>query len=740
MDLDQRLNVTKIGTGSVSESSLSRRTFLKVSAAAGGGLLLSFILPRTISSRETAGATTADVFVPNAFIRIGRDGWVTLIMPYVEMGQGTYTSIPMLIAEELEVDLTQVTLEAAPPDERHYANSIFQIQATGGSTSVRAAWEPLRLAGATARMMLVSAAAQNWKVDPTACHAEKGEVIHATSGRRLKYGALVDTVAMLPIPNRVVLKAPENFTLIGTSAKRLDTPDKVNGKAQFSIDVMIPGMKIATVAACPVFGGKLVGVDDSNAKRIKGVHQVVLLDNAVAVIADHMWAAKQGLAALDIQWDEGPNATLSSAEIIRQLETALLKPGVIARKDGDVAKAMAGAAMKIEALYQMPFLAHATMEPLSCTVHVRKNGCDVWVGSQVLARAQATAAEVTGLPLEKILVHNQLLGGGFGRRLEVDFITQAVQIAKQVDGPVKVVWTREEDIQHDIYRPYYCDRMVAGLDKSGMPVAWSHRSAGSSIYARWHPPAFKDGLDPDVLEGAAEPPPPYALPNMLVEYVRQEPPGIPTGFWRGVGPTHNVFVVESFIDELAAAAKKDPVEYRRALLGTSPRAKAVLELAAEKAGWGQPQPEGRGRGVSVQFVFGSYVAQVAEVQVDKNGEVRVTRVVCAVDCGVVVNPDTVKAQMEGGIMFGLAAALFSEITVKNGRVEQSNFNDYRMLRMNEAPAIEVYLVKSGEAPGGIGEPGTSALAPALTNAIFAATGTRIRKLPVNRVVLRSARL
>lgn len=740
MDLDQRLNVTKIDTGAVSENSLSRRTFLKVSAAAGGGLLLSFILPRTILSRETAGATTAEVFAPNAFIRIGRDGWVTLIMPYVEMGQGTYTSIPMLIAEELEVDLTQVTLEAAPPNERHYANSIFQIQATGGSTSVRAAWEPLRLAGATARMMLVSAAAQNWKVDPTACHAEKGEVIHATSGRRLKYGALVDTVAMLPIPDRVVLKAPENFTLIGTSAKRLDTPDKVNGKAQFSIDVMIPGMKIATVAACPVFGGKLVGVDDSNAKRIKGVHQVVLLDNAVAVIADHMWAAKQGLAALDIQWDEGPNATLSSAEIIRQLETALLKPGVIARKDGDVAKAMAGAAMRIEALYQMPFLAHATMEPLSCTVHVRKNGCDVWVGSQVLARAQATAAEVTGLPLEKILVHNQLLGGGFGRRLEVDFITQAVQIAKQVDGPVKVVWTREEDIQHDIYRPYYCDRMVAGLDKSGMPVAWSHRSAGSSIYARWHPPAFKDGLDPDVLEGAAEPPPPYALPNMLVEYVRQEPPGIPTGFWRGVGPTHNVFVVESFIDELAAAAKKDPVEYRRALLGTSPRAKAVLELAAEKAGWGQPLPEGRGRGVSVQFVFGSYVAQVAEVQVDKNGEVRVTRVVCAVDCGVVVNPDTVKAQMEGGIMFGLAAALFSEITVKNGRVEQSNFNDYRMLRMNEAPAIEVYLVKSGEAPGGIGEPGTSALAPALTNAIFAATGTRIRKLPVNRVELRSAKL
>ena len=740
MDLDQQVNAAKIDTGSVPESSLSRRTFLKASAAAGGGLLLSFILPQTIWSRDTAGATNAGVFAPNAFIRIGRDGRVTLIMPYVEMGQGTYTSIPMLIAEELEVNLTQVTLEAAPPDERHYANSIFQIQATGGSTSVRAAWEPLRRAGATARTMLVSAAAQTWKVDPTGCRAQNGEVIHATSGRKLTYGVLVDTVATLPMPDHVALKAPENFTLIGTPAKRLDTPDKVNGKAQFSIDVRIPGMKIATVAACPVFGGKLVGVDDSKAKQIKGVHQVVLLDNAVAVIADHMWAAKQGLAALDIQWDEGPHATLSSADIIRQLEAALLKPGVIARKDGDVAKAMAGAATKVEALYQMPFLAHATMEPVSCTLHVRKNGCDVWVGSQVLARAQATVADVTGLPLEKILVHNQLLGGGFGRRLEVDFITQAAQIAKQVDGPVKVVWTREEDIQHDIYRPYYCDRMVAGLDEGGMPVAWSHRSAGSSIYARWHPPAFKDGLDPDVLEGAAEPPPPYALPNMLVEYVRQEPPGIPTGFWRGVGPTHNVFVVESFIDELAAAAKQDPVAYRLALLGKSPRAKAVLELVAEKAGWGHPLPEGRGRGVSVQFVFGSYVAQVVEVQVAKNGEVRVPRVICAVDCGVVVNPDTVEAQMEGGIMFGLAAALFSEITVKNGRVEQSNFNDYRMLRINEAPEVEVYLVKSGEAPGGIGEPGTSALAPALTNAIFAATGTRIRTLPVNRVEWRSAKL
>ena len=737
MGLERWLNPTEAGAESTAEGGVPRRTFLKLSAAAGGGLLLSFILPRIIWNSEATGATTTEVFTPNAFIRIGRDSRVTLIMPYVEIGQGTDTSIPMLIAEELEVDLRQVTLEAAPPDDQHYANPMFQFQVTGASASVRAAWEPLRRAGATARTMLVSAAAQTWNVDVTSCRAEKGAVVHVPSGRRLTYGTLVETVATLPMPDHVALKDPKDFTLIGTSAKRLDAPDKVNGKAQFGIDVKVPGMKIATVAACPVFGGKLANVDDSKAKAIKGVHQVVRLDNAVAVIADHMWAAEQGLAALDIQWDEGPNATVSSADIVQQLESVSLGPGVIAYEDGDVAKAMAGAVKKVEAVYQMPFLAHATMEPMNCTVHVRKDGCEVWVGSQVLARAQATAAEVTGLPLDKVQVHNQSLGGGFGRRLEVDVIAQAVQIAKQVNGPVKVVWTREEDIQHDKYRPYYYDRIAAGLDEQGMPIAWSHRISGSSVIARWFPPAFKNGLDPDAVGGEAEEFP-YKLPNRLVEYVRQEPPGIPTGFWRGVGPTHNVFVVESFIDELAAVTKKDPLAYRRDLLSKSPRAKAVLELAAEKAGWGQPLPEGQGRGLSVQFVFGSYVAQVAEVEVAKSGEVRVTRVVCAVDCGVVVNPDTVRAQMEGGIMFGLTAALFNEITLKDGRVEQSNFDDYRMLRINEAPAVEVYVVKSAEAPGGIGEPGTSALAPALTNAIFAATGKRIRKLPVNRVELHSA--
>ncbi len=736
MSLGQLPYAAQEGTESISEGGVSRRTFLKAGAAAGGGLLLSLSLPALMRNAEAAETSTAISFAPNAFIRIDRQGRVTLVVHQVEMGQGTYTSLPMLLAEELEVDLAQVHLEHAPPDDKLYANPLIGFQATGGSNSVRGAWEPLRRAGASARSMLVSAACATWNVDSNSCRAEKGEVIHVPTGRKLNYGALVDKAATLPVPDRFALKDPKDFKLIGKPAKRLDGPDKVNGKAEFSIDVRVPGMKIAAVAACPVFGGKLASVDEAKAKALKGVHQVVRLDDAVAVVAEHMWAAKQGLAALDISWDEGPNAELSTADIVQQLEAASQKPGAVARKQGDVAKAMAGAAKRIEAVYQVPFLAHATMEPMNCTVHARKDGCDVWVGTQVATRAQAAAAQVTGLPPEKIRVHNHLLGGGFGRRLEVDFITQAVHIAKQVDGPVKVIWTREEDIQHDIYRPYYYDRLAAGLDEHGMPIAWSHRVTASSILARWLPLVFKDGLDPDAVEGAADLP--YSLPNTLVDYVRQEPPGVVTGWWRGVGPTHNTFVVESFIDELAAAAKKDPVEYRRALLGKAPRARAVLDLATGKAGWGQPLPQGRGRGVSVQHAFGSYLAQVAEVAVSKEGEVRVDRVVCAVDCGMTVNPDTVRAQMEGGIIFGITAALYGEITIKDGRVEQHNFNDYPILRINEAPAVEVHLLKSAEAPGGIGEPGTAAIAPAVTNAIFAATGKRVRKLPVKPNELGSA--
>jgi isoquinoline 1-oxidoreductase beta subunit len=608
------------------------------------------------------------------------------------------------------------------------------VQATGGSTTIRASWKPLRQAGAIARTMLVSAAAKRWNVDPASCRAQGGEVLHAATGRSIKYGDLAADAARIPVPESVMLKRPEDFRLVGTPAKRLDAPAKVNGTAVYGIDARPPGVKIATLAQSPVFGGRVKSVDDRAAKAVNGMRQIVRLDDAVAVVADHMGAAKKGLAALVVEWDDGPHAKLNTQEIVDELEKATLNSGAVAQNIGDVGKAMATATTTVEATYQVPFLAHATMEPMNCTVHVRKDGCEVWVGTQVVARAQAAAAKTAGLPLDKVVVHNHLIGGGFGRRLEVDGVVRAVQIAQHVDGPVKVIWTREEDIQHDMYRPYWFDRISAGLDEKGMPLAWNHRFAGSSVVARWAPPVFKNGLDPHTTEGATDLV--YALANMHVEYLRVEPPGIPTAFWRSVGPSHNVFVTESFIDELAAAAKQDPVAYRRALLDKSPRAKAVLDLAAEKAGWGQLLPRGVGRGVSVQFTFATYMAQIAEVEVPKDGAVRVRRVVCAVDCGTVVNPDTVQAQIQSAIMFGVTAALYGEITLKDGRVEQTNFDTYQILRMNEAPAVEVYIVQNFEPPGGMGEAGTSAIGPAVANAVFAATGKRLRKLPIDMTVLK----
>ncbi|WP_029582226.1 xanthine dehydrogenase family protein molybdopterin-binding subunit [Bradyrhizobium sp. URHD0069] len=711
------------------DTNLSRRSFLTTSATVGGGLMLSLSLPLGRSE-----AARPDGFAPNAFIRIDSDGQVVLTMPYVEMGQGTYTSIPMLIAEELEVSLKQVRLEHAPPNEKLYANPLLGVQATGNSNAMRGAWKPLREAGATARTMLVAAAANRWGVDAKSCRAQDGEVIHVSTGRRLKYGELAVEAAKMPVPGNVTLKSPEDFKLIGTPAKRLDAPAKVNGTAVYGIDARPPGVKIATLAQSPVFGGRVKSLDDTAARAVKGVRQIVRLDDVVAVVADHMGAAKKGLAALKLEWDDGPNANLATEEIARELEQATLGSGAVAHNIGDADKAMASAATKVEAIYHLPFLAHATMEPMNCTVHFRKDECEIWIGSQAVARVQAMAAEAAGLPPEKVIVHNHLIGGGFGRRLEADGAVRAVEIAKHVDGPVKVVWTREEDIQHDMYRPYWFDRISAGLNEQGRPVAWKHRFAGSSVLARWLPPAFKDGLDPDSTEGAIDLV--YDLPNFHVEYIRVEPPGIPTAFWRSVGPSHNVFVTESFIDEMAVAAKQDAVAYRRALLDKSPRAKAVLDLAAEKAGWGQAMPKGTGRGVSLQSVFGSYLAQVAEVEVSKEGAVRVRRVVCAVDCGTVVNPDTVQAQIQSCIIFGVTAALYGEITLKNGRVEQTNFDTYQMLRINEAPAIEVHIVKSAEPPGGMGETGTSVIVPAIANAIFAATGKRLRKMPVDASVLK----
>jgi isoquinoline 1-oxidoreductase subunit beta len=707
----------RVAGPSASANGLSRRRLLQAGVSAGGGLMLSLSLSFADGDAEAAGA---DGFAPNAFIQIEGDGQIVLTMPYVEMGQGTYTAISMLIAEELEVDLNQVRLEHAPPNEKLYGNPLLGgIQATGNSNAIRAAWQPMRQAGATARTMLVSAAAKRWNVDPASCHAQHGQVLHAPAGRSIKYSELAAEAARMPVPESVALKRPEDFKLIGTPAKRLDTPAKVNGTAVYGIDARPPGVKIATLAQSPVFGGRVKNVDDAAAKAVKGVRQIVRLDDAVAVVADHMGAAKKGLAALAIEWDDGPHAKLNTQDIVDELEKATLSPGVVAQNIGDSDKAMASAVTKVEATYHVPFLAHATMEPMNCTVHVRKDGCEIWVGSQVVARAQAAAAKTTGLPLDKIVVHNHLIGGGFGRRLEIDGVIRAVKIAQHVDGPVKVVWTREEDIQHDMYRPYFFDRISAALDGKGMPVAWNHRFAGSSVVARWIPPAFNNGLDPDTTDGAIDLA--YALPNLHVEYLRVEPPGIPTAFWRSVGPSHNVFVTESFMDELAAAAKQDPVAYRRALLDKAPRAKAVLELAAEKAGWGQPLPPRVGRGVSVQSAFATYMAHVAEV-----------------DCGSAVNPDTVRAQIQGAVIFGISAVLFGEITLKDGRVEQTNFDTYQVLRIDEAPSIEVHIVQNKEPPGGMGEPGTSAIAPAVTNAIFAATGKRLRKLPVDPAELKHA--
>jgi isoquinoline 1-oxidoreductase subunit beta len=711
-----------------------RRAVLKTGAAAGGAFLLGFYLPLGRGTQRQAPAD-AKRFEPNAFIRIDRQGLVTLVMPQVEMGQGIYTGLAMVLAEELDVGSDQVVLETAPPNEKLYANPVFGVQATGGSTSMRAFWMPMRKAGASARVVLVQAAAKTWGTDPAGCRTERGEVIHTASGKKIAYGALIDHTAGITAPPDPPLKAVNEFKLIGQPVKRYDTPDKVNGKLQYGIDVMPAGVKFATLALCPEFGGKVDRVDATKAKSLPGVRQVVVLDDVVAVVGDHMWAAKQGLAALDIVWKSGPHATVDTNEVWKQLRTAAEGEAVTAKSVGDVKQELARGE-RFEAEFELPFLAHATMEPLNCTVHVRADSCELWVGTQVIARAQGVAAKVTGLPLDKVTARNYLIGGGFGRRLDVDYIEPAVRIAQKVDGPVKVVWTREEDMQHDVYRPVYHDSLAATVS-GGKIVGWRHRIAGSAIIARWLPPAFQKGVDIDAVDAAIDVP--YDIPNMSIEYVRNEPPGVPTGFWRGVGPNNNVFAIEGFVDELARKAGQDPIAFRRAMLDKTPRLKAALDLVVSKAGWDEPLPArngGRtGRGICVQAAFGSYIATVAEVEVDKAGEVRIHRVVCAVDTGIVVNPDSVIAQLQGGLIFGLTAALYGEITIAKGRVQQSNFHNYRMLRMDQAPLIEVHLIPSGESPGGIGETGTTAGPPAVRNAIFAATGIALRRLPIDRDVL-----
>jgi isoquinoline 1-oxidoreductase subunit beta len=710
---------------------VSRRSFLVSAAAVGGGLLVGFRVPTAGGQSAAEGGALA----PNAFVRVDKTGAITVTLPYVEMGQGAYTAQAQLLAEELEVDIEQLTLEHAPADEALYSHPVFGDQITGGSAGLRGAWEPLRRAGATTRLLLTQAAARQWRVNASSCTAERGEIVHARSGRRATYAELVDAAASLPIPKNVPLKSPEQFKIVGKSVKRVDTPDKVNGRAKFGIDALPRGVKFAAVAACPVFGGRVASIDDSAAKSIRGVRQIARIDDAVAVIADHTWAARKGLAALKITWNEGANANIDTQALVRECDAALDRAGVVAITRGDIAAAQTQATSYYDAEFRLPMLAHLAMEPINCTAHVRKDSCEIWVGCQRLAMARRMAAEALGLSPRQVTVHNYLLGGGFGRRLEADYVAQAVQIARQVEGPVKVIWSREEDVQHDYFRYHNHSRLRIGLDAKNAPVSFSHKLVGPAVMARWLPVFFQKDVDLDIVSVATGA---YAWPHVHVEYVRVEPPvGLNVGNWRGVGASRNAFIVESAIDDLAHRAGQDPLAYRRALLTGSPRLLNVLDRAAELAQWGSPLPPGRGRGISVLDDFGSYVAQVAEVTVDRSGSVRVERVVCVVDCGLAVNPDIVKAQLEGGIVYGVTAALHGKITVANGRIQQSNFDDCPVLRMHDSPRIEVQVVSSAEAPGGVGEPGTAAVFPAVTNAIFAATGKRLFNLPIDPQQLRT---
>lgn len=707
----------------------SRRDVL--TGALAGGFVLAFHLPvqAAVNEPQQPPDSTAGKFAPNAFIRIDPTGATTLVMSQVEMGQGIYTTVAMILSEELDADYSKVVLEHAPPSDKLYANPVFGIQVTGNSNSVRAFWKPLRTAGATARAMLVQAAAQQWQVDASSCTASNGQVLHKDSGRSLSYGALAEAAQQQTPPGDVKLKDPKDFTLIGKSLKRLDTPDKVNGKVVYGIDAILPGMTFATLKHSPVFGGKVAKVDDSAAKKIPGVRKVVVLDDLVAVVGDNSWAAQQGIDALTITWNDGPNTRIGSKEIWDDLRAASRKDGAVAKSTGDIAKALA-ASETIEAAFELPFLAHATMEPLNCTIQVKPDSCELWLGTQVIARVQSEVAKTLNLPVEKVTVNNHYIGGGFGRRLEPDMAIAAARIAQQVDGPVKVIWTREEDMQHDVYRPVYRNTIAATL-ADGRIAAWKYRVTGSSILARWLPPAFQNGIDIDAIDCAADLP--YDIPNLHVEYTRAEPPAVPTGFWRGVGPNNNVFAIESFMDELARKAGKDPIAFRRPML--PPRLQAALDMVAEKSDWGKPLPARTGRGVAVQPAFASFIATVVEAEVDDFGEPHLRRVTCVVDTGIAINPDTIIAQLQGGLIFGLTAALYGEVTIDKGRVQQSNFNDYRMLRINQVPKIEVHVIKSGEAPGGIGETGVAAAPPALRNAIYAATGVPLRRLPIDRSLI-----
>ncbi|WP_157220692.1 xanthine dehydrogenase family protein molybdopterin-binding subunit [Flavisphingomonas formosensis] len=711
---------------------LPRRAVLYGGAALTAGLLIGIELPW--------GAARADEAVPagkrfNAFIHIAPDDRVTFTLPAVEMGQGVYTSQAQCIAEELDVALDAVIAAHAPPDQANYGSPVFVVQATGGSTTTMAWSGPLRKAGATARAMLVAAAAARWRVDAGSLTTESGVIAHGPSGRSIRYGEVADAASRLSPPTEIKLKEPAQFRLIGKPMHRIDTPDKAAGKTVYGIDRMLPGMKFATLMASPVLGGKVGSVDQSKALAVPGVAQVVVLDDLVAVVAGNTWTAMQGLNALAIEWAPGTNAGLDQAQLWTNLEKASLGPGVVAKRQGDApAKLRDGDVF--EESYELPYLAHAPMEMTNCTVHVHDGGCEVWTGTQVPGFAQTGAAKALGIAPEKVTINNHMIGGGFGRRLEVDGVIKAVRIAAHVDGPVKVTWSREEDIRQQLYRPLYHERLKARVE-NGRIIAWHHRVTGGSVMAHWLPPAFKDGIDSDAVDGATEVP--YAVGDRLVEYIRHES-AVPVAFWRGVGPNGSIFAMECFLDLIASKTGVDPLAFRRGMLDGTPRALGVLNLAADKAGWGTaapPSPFGtrRGRGIALMNAFGSFLAAVADVAVSDAGDVRVTRLVIAADVGKVVNPDILEAQIQGGAVFGLSAVLFGKISFAGGQVEQGNFNDYRILRIDEMPAIEVHVVPSTADFGGIGEPGTVVTQPAIANAVFAATGVQLTRMPIDRALI-----
>jgi isoquinoline 1-oxidoreductase subunit beta len=712
---------------------ISRRSFIRTSAAIGGGLLLGFHLP---AGRGVGPATAAQDAEVNAWIVVRPDDTVTIRIARSEMGQGSFTALAMLVAEELECDWSKVKAEYASVAEHLRRNRVYVAFSTGGSRSIRSSHEFLRQAGAAAREMLIAAAAQRWSVPASECRAANSAITHQRTGRVLSFGAVAEEASRLTPPRSVTLKPPSEWRLIDKPTKRFDTRDKVLGNPVFGIDVQVPGMLHAAIRQCPVFGGTLKGYDESAIKGRRGVRQVVPLANAVAVVAESWWQARQALEALPVTWDEGPNTPASSASILGFLRSGLTAtdPGV-ARNDGDVRAALARANKLVEAEYAVPFLSHATMEPMTCTAHVTADRVEVWAPTQNAEATLAAAAEAAGVPPSKVEVHVTFLGGGFGRRGFQDYTRQAVAIAKAVGKPVKLLWSREEDIQHDFYRPISVAKLTAGLDASGMPIAWQARVAGQSIMAAIAPNRITNGVDLHFLEGLHDMP--YGVGNVRVEFAMRNT-HVPVGFWRSVNHTQNAFYKECFLDEVAHAAGQDPYQYRRRLLSGKTKELNVLDTAAQKAGWGAPLPAGVFRGIALHESYGSHCAQVAEVSVNAKGELRVHRVVCAIDSGYIVNPDTVQAQAEGSIVYGLTAALYGEITIKNGRVEQSNFGDYEMLQIDQMPTVEVFPVPTGGFWGGIGEPFTPPIVPAVCNAIFAATGKRVRSLPLKNHDLRKA--